>query len=243
MRTYEEHKEFLLGLIEIQLEFAFDKSTELQLPMNETITNYTMIQNLTDFNKNNIFDEVDIEDEDWLLFIKDFNSSFRSPKDMLLHISKHIDKRIEQDLPRFNYAYNNETNRNQSCIILTPKSDNTLELHVDNNYYPESFLEKCFKRDLINMLKELPEHIEYIHMSSWLNQLSAWQKFFPKDYLKNSNVYKTVEEPSLGIFGQFITQEYHVSKGTVKYYMKHRKLRYNLETCNVSVKELKGMYL
>jgi hypothetical protein len=240
MRTYEEHKEFLLGFIDIQLEFAFDKSAELSMPLDKVITNYTMIQDLTDFNKCNIFDGVNCEDKDWLAFVKQFNSLDKAG--MVELINQVLEKRIVIDLPNFNASYNNKSEQENSCISLHPKDTGILELHVYNNFYPRSFVELSLRRDIINMLKDIPSDIEYIYMSSWLNQLPIWKKYFPNGYLVESNVYKTVEHPSIGLFGQFITHDYKVARSTVNYYKKHRKVRYDLQDCYVSVKSLKDMY-
>ena len=240
MRTREQEEKFVIEMIRVQLEFARDISKQLLMPFSDAINDFTMIQEFTDFNTSNLFGWVDRQDSSWINVLQTFrieNSNEGIISDML----PLIQNRITKNLKEFEGMYKEKWSRDNSCIGLNLQGTNA-EMHVHNNFYPESFLDFSLERDIKKMLSTLPVHIETISCCTWLNDVPRFYKHFPESYKKSETWYDHYREPGLGIFGQFINKNYEANMKTIGYYVENRKLKYLMKNCVCSVKDLKAFY-
>jgi hypothetical protein len=240
MRTREQETEFIIEMLKVQLEFAKDIVINLKIPFSEAINNFTIIQEFTDFNTGDLFGVVDAANVEWLDIISGF-SIYTDTNQLVSVLLPFTYKRVAINIEYFNKMYNNEWSKNHSCIFQIEKGDE-VEIHLHNNFYPESFLEYSLERDIKVMLENLKPNIKTITCTSWLNDLGRFYKMFPSSWKASETWYDYIKKPGLGIFGQFINKNYEINSNVVDYYIRNRKLKYLMKNCTCSVKDLKYMY-
>ncbi len=252
LRTSEEHVEFLKEIIKLKLYFVAvwkNKNPELSVPI--LIKDHTMLINFTDFNSKAIFNFPECNDEEkWAnlvdrmekSYVKDINPELFVEKTFPL-LEKYISKRVEDDMWAFNYfAYNEERRKLNIFLYDLDSSDEYLEFHIENMFYPESFLRfpDLFKKNMVEMVSDAEKAgFKGLKTNSWLNNLAGWLKYFPPVWQENLLPVVNPTGNNLGIWGQFFTSALFVNKDRFEKFAETKALPYPTKICYADIADFK----
>ncbi len=256
VRTREVQYEFLRDMVELQLYFvALKKNREPQLSMTKLVNEYCIIMNFTDFNENSMFDVVKCSEVDkWKTVVDAFDGVYTQGIDpehfvteALTILNPYLCKRVEADLENLDWLYCNESRREATSLFYNVNSeDEYMYFHVENSFYPESFLSypELFKKHLLMMVLDAEKAGKKgIEGTTWLNYFTPWLKLFPKEWRLSDLPDCEYLDTHLGLWGQFISPDFTVNKSVVRKFKKMQDFPYQMRTCRATIDEFKNFLI
>lgn len=252
-RSHEDHFNFLKEMIEVQLYcIALRKNSEPKLPITELVNEYCIIINFTDFNDNTMFDIARCNDkQQWEEIVTTIDSIYTHDINPTTFVEKtlplfenHLSQRVARDMAQLEELYCNERRREASTLLYNAESEGEyMFFHVDNAFYPESFLSypDIFKIHMKSMVLAAEKAGKKgIRGDTWLNHFTPWLKLFPKEWRNTNEPEPTWFNAHLGLWGQFISPDLTVNKSVVRKLKKENRIPYKRKICMATIEEFKS---
>ncbi|MCJ8314823.1 MAG: hypothetical protein HRU38_22060 [Saccharospirillaceae bacterium] len=213
-KTLTEHKEYLRETVKLSLWIIADWANKH--PENDfvkSIDELTPMVNHTIFNPIALYENPTFEGDDWPLLKQELFNCYKKESDPFRYqdlafklIEPHIDGRAEKDLIHINKEI--DTDKNSWITYDLSRSEEYLEIHMENTLYPNSFLKDdtyFYSKLKIAVLEAEKNGYKGLWSCTWLNDLPTWQKKMPKQW--NESIHNRMYDIQwhLGFWGQFLT--------------------------------------
>lgn len=203
--------------LQLQLDFAERAQVVTDKPIEECLLNYTS------FYKTFIPDwDFSPENPLWIEFVNEFKNTVDKTEVITkLYKTREPVQLTEKYFGCFSYKY-------------VPKKK-TIFTHFKNNGEEDGVLSKERKearfqelKEMFSEIKEKHPEVEKVSGFSWLYNIEAYKRLFPKEYIENPNVIKGWFK-TLAIWGQFVDRNLNVREDVISKFKECIKTKNSIE--------------
>lgn len=263
LKSESEHLTFLRGLSALMVRFALDWSkSHPGTSFRQALTERTFFVNLGAWHRGEIYDHPEVEGANltaWESFLARAEAEALSPRadaeaailSLLPPDTDYFAPRVGRDLAELHDPVRGLAAR-RGCLWTfavpealslpeNPDAPRTLEFHIANHRYPESFLRdpdsiRAELRALSLRARDLG--FQAIGTRSWLNDVPAWLDCFPQVWSDRRTVRDfDAVGGHLGCWGQVITARQTLSRHAEAFLRKHGRFEYAMRASWMTVDE------
>lgn len=253
-KTLEEHKYYLNEIVKLSLWVVADYYTKNNLNDSQDLIDIkTPLYYHTTFNKHHIFDDSKLKPKEWddmkeklhNLLLENSDTSVFEKKGYEL-LEPYIEGRAERDMYDLHVVEPATVKVEKGWVIydLNESNGGTLELHMENSLYPNSFMsdkEHFYKMLKIAVVEAKRSGYKKLSSHTWLNQYEKFLNLMPTKWRESQSDIHYDIHFHFGFWGQFLRANETFNERTAAYLREKGEIKYPTTYCEATIEDFERL--